>query len=120
MPSLSATGADQRHDDERELEEVEEEGQQEEQDVDDDQEAELAARQAGQQVLDPHVAVDAAERQAEHGRADQDEEDEARQLHGRVHRLAHQLQVSRRLRERHHEGADRAHRAALGRAWRGR
>ena len=62
MPSLSATGAEQRHDDERELEEVEEERQQEDQDVDDDQEAELAAGQAGQQVLDPDRAVDALER----------------------------------------------------------
>ena len=41
MPSFSATGAEQRHDDERELEEVEEEREQEHQDVDDDQEAEL-------------------------------------------------------------------------------
>ena len=46
MPSLSAAGAEQRHDDEGELEEVEEEGEHEDQDVDDDQEAELAARQA--------------------------------------------------------------------------
>ena len=54
--------ADQRDDDERELEEVEEERQEEDQEVDDDQEAELAAGQAGQQVLDPDVAVDAVER----------------------------------------------------------
>ena len=46
MPSLSADRADQRHDDERQLEEVEEEREQEDQDVDDDQEAELAAGQA--------------------------------------------------------------------------
>ncbi len=37
---------DQRNDDERQLEEVEEERQHEDQDVDDDQEAELAAGQA--------------------------------------------------------------------------
>ena len=63
-----------------ELEEVEEEREHEDQDVDDDQEAELAAGQAGQQMLDPDVAVDAVERQAEHARADQDEHDERRQL----------------------------------------
>jgi hypothetical protein len=51
---LLGHGADQRNHDERELEEIEEECEQEDQDVDDDQEAELAARQAGQQVLDPH------------------------------------------------------------------
>ena len=43
----------QRHDDEGQLEEVEEEGQEEDQQVDDDQEADLAARQRDQQVLDP-------------------------------------------------------------------
>ena len=45
MPSLSAAGRQQRHDDEGELEEVEEEGEQEDEDVDDDQEADLAAGQ---------------------------------------------------------------------------
>ena len=76
MPSLSADRRQQRHDDEGQLEEVEEEGEEEDQDVDDDQEAELAARQAGQQVLDPDVAVDAVEGQAEDARADQDEDHE--------------------------------------------
>ena len=46
MPSLSATGPMQRHDDERELEEVEEEGEEEDDDVDDDEEARVA-RPAG-------------------------------------------------------------------------
>ena len=50
---------EQRHDDERELEEVEEEREQEDEDVDDDQEADLPAGQVEQQVLDPLVAVDA-------------------------------------------------------------
>ena len=53
---------EQRHDDERQLEEVEEEGEHEDQQVDHDQEAELPAGQAGEQVLDPQVAVHAAER----------------------------------------------------------
>ena len=87
--------ADQRDHDERQLEEVEEEREEEDQDVDHDQEAELAARQAGQQVLDPARAVDGLERQAEDRRADQDEQHEARQLRRRVHRLLHQRQVQR-------------------------
>ena len=115
MPSFSATGPEQRNDDERELEEVEEEGEQEDQDVDDDQEAELAAGQVRQQMLDPDVAVDAVEGQAEHARADQDEHDEGGQLGGRVHRLAQQLERQAPARERHDQRAGRAHRAALGR-----
>jgi hypothetical protein len=66
MPSLSCHRPEQRHDDERQFEEVEEEGEQEDQDVDHDQEADLAARQAGEQVLDPAVAIDAVEGQREY------------------------------------------------------
>ena len=44
-----------------------------------------------QQVLDPDVAVDAVEGEAEDARADQDEHHEGRELRGRVHRLAQQL-----------------------------
>ena len=80
--------AEERHDDEGELEEVEEEGQEEDEEVDDDQEADLPARQAGQQVLDPEMAVDAEEGQAEDARADQDEEDEGGELGRRIERLA--------------------------------
>ena len=94
MPSLSAAGRQQRHDDEGELEEVEEEGQEEDQDVDDDQEADLAARQRGQQVLDPDVAVDAVEGEREHARADQDEHHEGRQLGGGVQRLLDQVEAT--------------------------
>jgi hypothetical protein len=47
--------AEQRNDDEGQLEEVEEEREEEDQQVDHDQEAELAAGQAGQQVFDPEV-----------------------------------------------------------------
>ena len=78
MPRWSAAGPTQRHDDEGELEEVEEEGEEEDEEIDDDQEADLAAGQAGQQVLHPDVAVDAEEGQAEDARADQDEEHEGR------------------------------------------
>ena len=45
MPSSVGGGRQQRHDDEGQLEEIEEEGEQEDQDVDDDQEADLAAGQ---------------------------------------------------------------------------
>jgi hypothetical protein len=42
-----------------------------------------AARQARQQVLDPDGAVDALEHQAEHARADQDEDHHGGDAHGR-------------------------------------
>ncbi len=50
--------------------------------VDDDQEADLAARQSGQQALHPDMPVDAVEGQAEDPRADQDEEHEGGELDG--------------------------------------
>ncbi len=53
MPSLWATGPQQRQDDERDLEEVEEEREEEDEDVDRDQEADPAARQPDEHVLDP-------------------------------------------------------------------
>ena len=74
-----------------------------------------AARQAGEQVLDPQVAVDAAEGEAEHRRADQDEHHEGGQLGGRVHRLAHQRPAQAPVDEREHQRAGRAHGAAFGR-----
>ena len=82
MPSFSATGPSSGTTMKRQLEEVEEEGEDEDQDVHHDQEADLAARQVGEQMLDPLVAVDAVEGQAEHARADQDEDDEGGQLGG--------------------------------------
>ena len=57
MPSLFGGRAEQRDDDEGEFEEVEEEGEDEDEGVDEDQEADLPARQRGQQVLDPDVAA---------------------------------------------------------------
>ena len=45
--------AQQRHDDEGELEKIEEESQHEGERVDDDKKPDLAARQAGEQALDP-------------------------------------------------------------------
>ena len=69
----------------------------------------------GEQVLDPDVAVDAVERQAEHAGADQDEDDESRELRRRVHRLLEQRQRQPPPRERHDQRAAGAHRAAFGR-----
>src|SRR6266704_2839946 len=49
--------SEQRHDDERQLEEIEEEREQEGQHVHDDEESDLPAREAGEQVLDPKIAA---------------------------------------------------------------
>src|SRR5450432_3223960 len=76
---------DQWNDDEREFKEVEEECQDENQDIDDDEEAELATRQAGEQMLDPDVTVDAIERQAEDARTHQYEDNERRQFGRGIH-----------------------------------
>ncbi len=58
MSSFCRDWRQQRNDDECELEEIEKEGEKEHQNVDDDQKADLSARQIGQQMLDPLVAVD--------------------------------------------------------------
>ncbi len=68
--------------------------------VDEDQEADLAAGQRGQQVLDPDVAVDAVEGQREHARADQDEDHEGRQLGRRFGRLPQQVPAQPPLEQR--------------------
>ncbi len=84
--------------------------------VDDDEEAELPAGQAGEQVLDPDVAVDAVEDRLKTRRADQDEDDEAATASSVVSiAWRSRLQAQAAARERHDEGAGRAHRAALGR-----
>ena len=109
-------GRQQRHDDEGQFEEIEEEGEEEHQNVHDDQEADFAAWQRHQQVLDPQVTVDAVERQREHACADQDEQDEARKPCGGGQRLANDIEVQPPLGGGHDKGADRTHRASLG--WR--
>ena len=105
----------QRHDDERQLEEVEEKRQDEDDDIDDDQKTQLATGQVDQQLLDPDVPVDTIEGQAEHARADQDKHHERGQLGGRVHRLFEQLPRQPSASDRHDQRATRAHRATLGR-----
>ena len=85
---LLGGGPEQRHDDEGQLEKVEEECQQEHHDVDEDQEANLATRQRRQQMLDPDVTVHAVKRQREDTSADENEDHERRELgrcfHGRT------------------------------------
>ena len=98
-----------------ELEEVEEEGEEEDQDVDDDQEAELAARQAGQQVLDPDRSVDAW-----NDRLNTVEPIRMKRTKLEIFIVVSiawriSAQVDAPARQRQHEGAGRAHRAAFGR-----
>ena len=74
-----------------------------------------AARQARQQMLDPLVAVDTVERQAEHAGADQDEDDERGELRRRLRRLLQQLEIEAPPGQRHDQCAGSAHGAAFGR-----
>eukprot|EP00825_Cyclidium_porcatum_P032218 TRINITY_DN343_c0_g1_i1.p4 TRINITY_DN343_c0_g1~~TRINITY_DN343_c0_g1_i1.p4 ORF type:complete len:373 (+),score=80.90 TRINITY_DN343_c0_g1_i1:1003-2121(+) len=106
---------EQRHDDEGQFEEVEEEGEQEDQDIDDDQEAHLAARQGEQQVLNPQVAIDRAENQAEDCRTNQNEDDEGRQLAGGFHGLLEQLEGKALAGDGQDQRTGGSHGAAFGR-----
>src|SRR5574340_457282 len=107
-------GCQKRHRDEGDLEEIEEERQHEHHQVDDDEEAEHAAGQLVEQVLDPDVPIQAPEHQGENGRADEDEDDEGGQPRGAVHRLG-QLQARQPpARQRQQQRAGRAHRPAFG------
>src|SRR5262245_47236541 len=81
---------EQRDDDERDLEEVEEEREEEHEHVDEHQEPDLAPGQVQQQLLDPQVAVDAAEHEREDRRADEDEDHHRGDAHGRLRRLRDQ------------------------------
>jgi hypothetical protein len=107
--------AQQRHHDERQFEEVEEERQHEDQDVHHDQETHLAARQAGQQMLNPLRTIDPLEHQTEDGGTNQDEHHEAGQFHGGIERLLEQAEAEAAACDCHHQGADGAHRAPFGR-----
>ena len=116
------SGLQERHDDERQLEEVEEERQQEYRCVDEDEEPIEPARQRGQQMLDPLVAVDAVERQRENPCADQDEQHERRQLGRPLQRLAHDGPVQPvgaivrpALEAGQRQRSEGPHRSALGR-----
>ena len=115
MPRCSAAGPSSGNDDEGELEEVEEEGEHEDESVDEDQEADLAAGQRGQQVLDPDMAADAVEGERKHARADQDEDHEGRQFGRGFDRLADQVPGQPALDGAEDQGAAGAHGAAFGR-----
>src|SRR3984893_6416347 len=65
----------QGNDDERDLEEVEKERDHEDEGIDENEEADLPAGERRQQLLDPHLAPDSLEHQAEGTRTDQDIDD---------------------------------------------
>jgi hypothetical protein len=78
------------------------------------EEAVFAAGQRQQQFLDPQMAVDAVEGQAEDARADQDEHHEGCQLGGGIERLLQRRHVQPALDEGQDKRAGRAHGAAFG------
>ena len=69
-----------------------------------------------QQVLDPFLAADALKDQAEHARADQDEDHEGGDPHGGRHALPDQRPGQRAVEGGEREGADDAERASFGRS----
>src|SRR6516162_1321836 len=73
-------GTEQRDDDEGELEVIEKEGQHKNAGVDEQQEADLSARQRGEQTFDPDVTADAVEGQRKTPRADHDEDGDGGQF----------------------------------------
>ena len=105
---------EQRDDDEGEFEEVEEEGKNEDKRVDENEEADLAAGEGSQQMLDPYVAVHAVEGQREHACTDQDEYDEGGKLRGRFRGLPDQVPAQPSLGGAENDRAGSAHRATLG------
>ena len=111
---LISDWAQQGHDDESQLEKVEEESQYKDQNIDNDQEAELTARQIAQQVLHPYVSIHPLEHQAKAGRTNQDEHHKAGQLGGGSHGLAQQQPAEAATRHRHDDGAQCTHGAAFG------
>ena len=105
----------QRHDDEGQLEVVQEERQEEDQHVHEDQEADRSARQVGQQAFHPQRAVHALEHQAEHGGTDQDEHHEGGQLGGGFQCLLQLHEGQAALDPAHDQGTDGTHGTAFGR-----
>ena len=105
----------QRHDDEGQLEVIQEERQEEDQHVHEDQEADRAARQVGQQAFHPQRAIHALEHQAEHGGTDQDEHHEGGQLGGGFQRLAQLCKRQATLDPAHDQRTHGTHGTAFGR-----
>ncbi len=106
---------EQRNDDERQLEKVEEKGQYEHQNVHDDEEAQHTAWQAGEQMLHPDAAIESLEHQVEHRGADENEQHEGGELGRGVERLLEQIDIEPLATKRHDQRAHGAHRAAFGR-----
>ena len=88
---------DQRHDDERDLEEVDEEPEHEDDEVHHDQEADRASGNPGERALDPQVAIEATEDERERRRTDEQEDhhdrESARLLHGSLERVQRERTV---------------------------
>ena len=107
-------GREQRHDDEGDLEEVDEAAEHEDQQVDRQQEAPHAAGKAEEQLLHPDMAVDAIEGEREDAAADEDEDDEAGEPRRRLQRIAERREVDAAARHGERQRARRPHGAALG------
>ena len=73
----------------------------------------MTARQARQQMLNPNVAIHTLECQAENSGANQDEQHEARQLHGGVHGLTHEFHVNAIASHGHDQGTYGTHGATF-------
>src|SRR5690606_12577844 len=105
----------QGHDDEGQLEEIEEKGQQEGEHADENDEAPLTTGQVDQQVLYPEIAIDASETETEYGGAHQNEHHETRQRGRGLHGLPEQLPGEPATRNRHGQGTDCTPRPTLSR-----
>jgi len=106
---------EQWNNDEGDLEVVEKEGKEKYEHVDEDKKADDATGQVEKHALDPQIAVDSAEREAENGRPDQNEHHHRGQFQRGIHALLEQIPGQAPMHDRKRERADRAHRAALGR-----
>src|SRR5262245_2682135 len=87
-PEFLGRQRQQRYDDESDLEEIEEEREHEHEGIDKNQKTDLSAGQIDQQIFHPFVPVDAIEGEREDACADEDENDERRELGGRFYGLA--------------------------------
>ena len=105
----------QGHQDEGDLEEVDEKAQKEDDKVDEDQETELAARQLVEQMLHPELTVDGSKGEAEDGRADEDEQDKSGQARRRLQGMLEQPQIEFAAGQGHDQGPGGPHSPALGR-----
>src|SRR6476660_9174511 len=87
---------EQWNNDEGDLEVVEKEGKEKYEHVDEDKKADDAPRQVEKHALDPQIAVDSAEREAENGRHDQNEHHHRGQFQRGIMPCLSRSQVRRR------------------------